>query len=140
MKRSLLVTPALLALMFTGCGPAATTSDSSAKIARGKHLVEGIGMCHDCHTPTGANGEPDMARALTGATLPFRPTIDIPWTDIAPAVAGLPTMNDADAVRFFMTGDRPGGVPARPPMPRYKMAQDEAEAVVAYLRSLAPKG
>jgi mono/diheme cytochrome c family protein len=137
---------AVAALAVTGCGEKSSAvanvspaDAQAAKLERGKHLIEGLGMCHDCHTATGEKGEPDMSRALMGATLPFRPTIDIPWADVAPAVAGLPTMNDADAVHFFMTGERPGGVPPRPPMPRYRMAREEAEAVVAYLRSLAPK-
>ena len=137
---------AVTALAVTGCGrksPAVANVSpadvQAAKLERGRHLIEGVGMCHDCHTAMGEKGEPDMARALLGATLAFRPTIDTPWADVAPSIAGLPTMTDADAVHFFMTGERPGGVPPRPPMPRYKMARDEAEAVVAYLRTLAPR-
>lgn len=113
--------------------------DQAAKLAHGRHIVEGVAMCHDCHTAMLADGKPDMANALMGATLSFRPTIDMPFAEVAPQVAGLPTMSDEEAVHFFMTGQRPGGVPPRPPMPRYMMARAEAEAVVAYLRSLAPK-
>lgn len=113
-------------------------AELSAKIERGRHIVEGVAMCHDCHTAMLEDGQPDMANALMGATLLFRPTIEIPWADVAPMIAGLPTMKDEEAVHFLMTGQRPGGVPPRPPMPRYKMTRDEAEAVVAYLRSLAP--
>jgi mono/diheme cytochrome c family protein len=115
------------------------SEDSAAKLARGRHIVEGVAMCHDCHTAMLPDGQPDTGNALMGATLPFRPTIDMPFAEVAPQVAGLPTMSDDEAVHFFMTGQRPGGVPPRPPMPRYMMARDEAEAVVAYLRSLARK-
>ena len=39
-------------------------------------------------------------------------------------------------MQFFMTGLAPNGQPARPPMPQYKMNRADAEAVVAYLKSL----
>jgi mono/diheme cytochrome c family protein len=116
-----------------------STADQDAKLARGRHIVEGVAMCHDCHTAMLEDGQPDFANALMGATLPFRPTVEMPWAEVAPQVAGLPTMSDEEAVHFFMTGQRPGGVPPRPPMPRYKMSRDEAEAVVAYLRSALPQ-
>lgn len=97
-------------------------------------------MCNDCHTPVLENGQLDEANRLMGAVLPFRPNSEMPWAEVAPQIAGLPTMTDDDAIHFFMSGERPGGVPPRPPMPRYRMSRDEAEAVVAYLRSLGSKG
>nr|WP_218280320.1 cytochrome c [Verrucomicrobium spinosum] len=38
----------------------------------------------------------------------------------------------------MMTGKRPSGAPVMPPMPQIRLKRDEAEAVVAYLRSLKP--
>ncbi len=141
MKRLLVIV--LSAAATVGCGLVQAADnpadDGMNAIAHGRHIVEGIGMCNDCHTAVLENGQPDLANPLMGATLPFRPTVEMPFAEVAPQIAGLPTMTDADAVHFFMTGERPGGVPPRPPMPRYKMNRQEAEAVVAYLRSLAPK-
>jgi len=130
---------AVVAITAGGLWSADQPDDRAGKIAQGRHIVEGVAMCHDCHTAMLEDGQPDFANALMGATLSFRPTGEAPFAEVAPQVAGLPTMTDDEAVHFFMTGQRPGGVPPRPPMPRYKMARDEAEAVVAYLRSIAPK-
>ena len=56
----------------------------------------------------------------------------------APNIAGLPGWETADAVKFLMTGTAFNGLPARPPVPQYRMNKQDAEAVVAYLGSLAP--
>jgi hypothetical protein len=37
-----------------------------------------------------------------------------------------------------MTGIAYNGLPARPPMPQYRYSRQDAEAIVAYLKSLAP--
>jgi hypothetical protein len=42
----------------------------------------------------------------------------------------------AALVKLLSTGLGPGGNPADPAMPTYKMTQDDAEAVVEYLKSL----
>ena len=59
--------------------------------------------------------------------------------EMAPPIAGLPTMTDQQAVTYMMTGEKPDGTESRPPMPEYRLTREDALAVVAYLRSLAPK-
>lgn len=74
---------------------------------------------------------------MKGATLTFKPTIPIPvWADKTPNIAGLPGWTDDQAVKFLMTGTAYNDLPGRPPMPQYRFSQADAEAVVAYLRSL----
>ena len=78
---------------------------------------------------------------MKGAPTPFRPIVPMPiWADKAPNIAGLPGWEDADAVKFFMTGIAYNDLPAHPPMPQYRFNQQDAQAVVAYLKSLAPTG
>jgi hypothetical protein len=109
----------------------------SAKMARGKYLVEGVGMCGDCHTPRNEKGEPIPGKMLKGATLTFKPAIPIPvWADKTPNIAGLPGWSDDQAVKFLMSGIAYNDLPGRPPMPQYRFSQADAEAVVVYLRSL----
>lgn len=97
-------------------------------------------MCADCHSPRGERGVFIAGKEYTGAPLGFAPTVPMPaWADSAPFIAGLPNYTTEQAVKFFMTGDRPTGIPARPPMPAYRMNQADAEAVVAYLKSLKTK-
>jgi mono/diheme cytochrome c family protein len=109
------------------------------KIARGKYLVESVAHCGECHSPHNEKGEPVPGKQLKGATLDFKPITPMPiWADKAPNIAGMRGWEDADAVKFFMTGLAYNDLPARPPMPQYKMNKEDAEAVVAYLKSLSP--
>lgn len=111
----------------------------SASIARGKYLVEGIGMCGDCHTPRNEKGESIQEQWLKGAALDFKPTVPVPvWADKAVNIAGLPGWEKDAAIKFLMTGIAFNGLPARPPMPQYRYNQQDAEAIVAYLQSLGP--
>jgi hypothetical protein len=47
-------------------------------------------------------------------------------------------MSHEQGVHFLMTGEKPDGSHPRPPMPEYRLDRDDAEAVVTYLKSLAP--
>lgn len=109
------------------------------QLRRGRYLVDGVGVCGDCHTPRNERGEPDRAAELQGAPIDFRPVHPMPqWAEYAPRIAGLPGMSHQDAVRLFETGDL-NGRQMRPPMPPYRLNHEDAEAVVAYLRSLKAK-
>lgn len=105
-------------------------------IVRGRYLVEHVGLCADCHSPRNEKGEFIRELWLMGATLPFSPAPHIP-KPVAPPIAGLPTMSEAQAAVFLQTGKRPDGSQPRPPMPPYRLNEADAQAVVAYLKSLA---
>jgi mono/diheme cytochrome c family protein len=110
-----------------------------AQIARGKYLVDGVAHCGDCHSPANEKGEPIPGKELRGAALTFKPITPLPiWADKAPNIAGLRGWEQEDAVKFMMTGIAYNDLPARPPMPQYRMNKEDAEAVVAYLKSLSP--
>jgi len=128
----------LATLALTGCDREAAAPD---RVAQGRHIVENVAMCVDCHTPRLPDGQLDTARNLQGSPLGFAPSVPMPWGPTAPAIAGLPTYPDDEAaIRFLMTGktNHPGA--PRPPMPSYRLTRDEAAAVVAYLRSLKSTG
>jgi mono/diheme cytochrome c family protein len=112
---------------------------SAAQVARGKYLVEQVGLCGDCHTPRGDKGEPIKEQWLKGATLDFKPIAPVPvWAEKAPAIAGLPGWENDAAIKFLTTGVAYNGLPGRPPMPQYRFNVQDAQAIVAYLKSLAP--
>lgn len=121
---------------------AATRRDQ--EVERGRYLVHRVGLCIDCHSPRDERGQFIVDRHLTGSVLGFTPTAPMPWAPAAPVIAGLEGYTTDQAVKFLMTGERPGGVPPRPPMPEYRLNREDAEAVVAYLKSLkqesAPPG
>jgi len=130
-----------LCLTMSAKVSAAPASKAKAQIARGEYLVKGIGQCGDCHTPFTITGGFVMDKWLQGKKLEFGPLIPIPfWADTAPNIAGLPGWDTEKAVQFFMTGIAPNGEAARPPMPAYHMNRADAEAVVAYLKSLKGSG
>jgi mono/diheme cytochrome c family protein len=116
----------------------ATASDNNAKqIARGEYLVKGLAGCGDCHTPMNEKGELVMDEWLRGTKLVFGPLVPMPnWAGSSVNIAGLPGWDAKKAVALLMTGLAPNGQPPRPPMPRYRMNKEDAEAVVAYLKSL----
>jgi hypothetical protein len=58
------------------------------------------------------------------------------WSEAAPPLAGLEGWEMEEAVKFLQTGVTPGGKPAAPPMPEYRLNRQDATAVVAYLKSL----
>ena len=107
--------------------------------AHGRYLVEQVGMCHDCHSPRNAKGEFLREQWLSGAPLPFQPTVEMPWAPVAPPLAGLPSLSDEQAAHFLTTGELPGGRKPRPPMPEFRFDGRDAQDVVAYLRSLRPR-
>lgn len=109
-------------------------------VARGEYLVTSIGGCNDCHTPMTPDG-PDMSQSLQGGELIFGPLIDMPWAPYAPQLAGgLPNYTDAEFAALLQTGLRPDGSMPRPPMPPFRMNAADAEAIVAYIRTLPPAG
>ena len=116
----------------------AASDPKAGLIARGKYLVGPAGQCADCHTPMDKKGQPVKAQALQGAPLMFKPTVPVPgWADTSMPIAGLPTMaSDEDAISFFTTGKHLDGKMAAPPMPQYRFSKKDAEAIVAYLKSI----
>lgn len=115
---------------------AGTTSD----VARGKYIVEGVAMCGQCHTPRDSNGNPDHRHWLQGAPIRWlSPDSDPNWPLSAPRIGGTPPANDADMVKLLTTGIWTTGERLRAPMPQFRMERSDAEAVVAYLKSLTPQ-
>ncbi len=123
----------------TQAAHAGKSADLSHRVARGKYIVEGLSRCGQCHTPRDNNGHPEREHWMEGAAVWFKsaePTQD--WPLKAPRIAGTPPADDAGLVRLLMTGIWTDGKPLREPMPQFRMTQEDAESVVAYLRSLAP--
>jgi mono/diheme cytochrome c family protein len=136
-----LVTALLSSVTLVAAGSPHATTATKARIARGKYLVDQVGLCEDCHTPRDSRGNFIADKYLQGALIGFKPVAPVPvWADKSPAIAGLPGWDDTAAMRFLMTGVGFNGLPPRPPMPAYRFNRQDAEAVLAYLRSLAPAG
>lgn len=128
----------LLALLrlVAGCLGAAETARSEI-IARGYYLANNVGLCADCHSPRDRKGQFVEGMHLKGSALAFAPTVPLPaWAPVAPAISGLPTMTEEQAVKFLRTGVRPDGSRPAPPMPEFRLDETDARALAAYLKSL----
>ncbi|SRR6266404_3285335 len=138
MKAGLGICLLMLAVIVVG---RTSPAPQSAKVERGKYLVDQVALCGDCHTPRTEKGEPIKEKYLKGSPLFFKPTVPIPgWADKSPNIAGLPGWEERDAIKFFMTGLAYNDLPGRPPMPQYRFNQEDATAIVTYLRSLGAEG
>lgn len=138
MKKVMFAACALLALAACAQEPAAPLT-GDALLARGDYLVNGVVLCGDCHTPMGPEG-PDQTRRLQGGPNMTVPTVPMPWGDVVPSIAGIPEhFTEEQFISFLQTGVRPDGSHPRPPMPGYRLNEEDARAVAAYIKTL-PRG
>ncbi|BCW88151.1 Alcohol dehydrogenase (quinone), cytochrome c subunit [Alphaproteobacteria bacterium SO-S41] len=137
MIRLLLAATAALAI----CGPAAAAD--AAKVKRGEYLVT-IMACSDCHTPGVFLGKPDFSKTLAGSDVGFAiPGLGYFWApNLTPDdETGLGKWSEDDIVKTLRTGTRPDGrqlIPSMPWMAYGVLTDDDAYAIAAYLKSLAP--
>jgi mono/diheme cytochrome c family protein len=107
-------------------------------IERGRYLVENVAMCEECHTPRDNNGNLDESRRLQGAAIwivPVHPMTN--WANRAPALAGFEQFTEEQGEQILEKGIGPNGLQLQPPMHIYHMTHADAQAVIAYLRSLS---
>lgn len=141
MKRGIeLVFVSVLTILFVQLVLHSQQKPSAAdEVKRGQYLVSEVAKCSECHTPRNENNRLDPDRWLAGAPIwiqPVRPTPN--WGQYAPALAGLAAYSDAQAELVLEMGEGAGGTPIEPPMHTYHMNPADAQAVIAYLRSLPP--
>jgi mono/diheme cytochrome c family protein len=114
-----------------------------AQVARGRYLVT-IAGCSDCHTPGALLGSPDMKRYLGGSDVGFA----IPGAGVfvgqnltADKETGLGKWTDSQIIAALRTGKTPEGRELSPVMPYpalSHLSDADAQAIVAFLRSLTP--
>jgi len=130
----LAVTTAGLFFMKAQNKPANASQD---RVARGKYIVENVAMCERCHTQRDENGTPDRGHWLMGGPTQTRPTYSAPnWARVEPRLAGAPPGTDEEFIRLLTTGISRTGRPPDLPMPPFRMTREDAESVLAYLKSL----
>ncbi len=115
------------------------------QVEYGRYLAEEVGKCQECHTPRLESGEIDSSKALEGATLNFGPLKPADkamekWHKNAPGLTPDGKLWDKwkeEGIRnYLITGLNPKGGKADIPMPTYKLKPADADAIVAYLKSL----
>jgi hypothetical protein len=142
-------TAAWLGLMAgMGGGSASRTSVRAAEpraeaaAERGRYLVEHVALCVECHTPHDADGALIREELLRGAPIPVLPPRPPGsegrrgWAVQAPNITGFRGYTNEQAVRLLTEGLTRSGEPPHPPMPRYHLHPEDAQAIVAFLRSV----
>jgi mono/diheme cytochrome c family protein len=110
-------------------------------VAYGRYLAGPLGHCVECHSKPDAQGMPDMENGLGAGGMAFHG----PWgTSIAANLTprGLSRYTDAELKKIITTGVRPDGSRLKPPMGvayYARLSERDANALVAYLRTLPPK-
>ena len=116
-----------------------------AMVERGRYLVNNVAACIDCHTPRNPDGTLDRTRLLAGnpAFIDLDDTDDavglVPTPNLTPDGTGLRDWTDNQIKNAFLNGEDEDGGALVPIMPYYvfhNMRQADADAIVAYLRSV----
>ena len=112
-----------------------------AEVNRGAYLVQGLAHCGQCHTPRNAAGASDSGESLEGASVQgwYAPNITSDYSQ------GIGSWSEDDLLSYFKTGAAPGHGVAAGPMAEVihddlkKLTDSDLKAIVAYLKSTAPK-
>ena len=113
----------------------------SAIIARGKYLVYGPAHCAHCHVPFNqlSDVEKGIEVPLTGGFGIEIPPGKFYAPNITPdKETGIGNKTDAEIYRMLRHNVRPNGMASIDFMPFINMAEDDINAVIAYLRSAEP--
>jgi len=115
---------------------------AQALVERGGYLVNAVMACDGCHTPRGKAGF-DMSRRFSGGSQTWdTPAYTVKGSNITPdRETGIGAWSDGDIKRSITDGVHRQGRPISPqmPFPFYKiLTPGDLDALVAYLRSLAP--
>jgi mono/diheme cytochrome c family protein len=124
------------------CVVPAIAQGQAELIERGKYLVDGPALCANCHTQRGKDLRPIMSKYLAGGQRFTSPMFVTYSRNITPDKdTGIGTWSDAHIVRAMREGVSKEGKTLGPPMPfemLNKVADDDARAIVAYLRAATP--
>lgn len=144
----------LLSVCLMACGdnlgpPEAGPADAGEDplITRGRYLVNDVSQCPFCHTPRRSDGLPDPTRFLAGVDCLFDadPTDDelgcISTRNLTNHSTGLANSSDEEIKDGFLTGIGTDGrnlVALMPYWVFHNMTDEDADSIVAYLRTLTP--
>ena len=116
---------------------ASSAAEQGGNVERGRYLVENVAMCEKCHTPRDGGGSLDESRRLQGASIWIMPVHHTTnWANNAPSLAGFEQFTEEQGEQILEQGVGPNGLPIQPPMHIYHMNHQDAQAIIAYLRSL----
>ena len=160
MSRGWILVGMVAVMSAVGCGdnndappPDAVVDEGGQTPAeRGAYLMNVVSACGFCHTPLLPNGTRDLDKLYSGIDCFVdldSPTFEddggttgcLSTRNLTPDPTGLGAKTDDQIKNAFRNGVRTDGKKLVPIMPWYifhNMSDDDADAIVAYLRSLPP--
>ncbi|HUN88908.1 MAG TPA: cytochrome c [Terriglobales bacterium] len=112
----------------------------SGQVARGKYIVEDVAYCQNCHTPRHDNGNFDLNHWLQGGPLFWQPAhAQQDYPQLVPRIGGTIPSTDDEMIKLLTTGIWKDGKPLRAPMPQFRLTKEDAQAVVAYLKTVTAR-
>jgi mono/diheme cytochrome c family protein len=115
---------------------APAAQSNAALVAQGEYLANRVAMCVQCHSPRDVHGNVLLSERFHGAALPVTsPYANRPFALRAPNIAGLPGFTDDQIITLLTEGHAGDRNPPQPPMPPFRMSRQDAQAIVAYLRT-----
>lgn len=85
--------------------PPAPATAPTEGLARGEYLVKSVSDCSGCHTPTGPDGAPDMAKFLAGGEVEGQLSANI----TSDKETGIGNWTAEQIAHLLATGERPDG-------------------------------
>ena len=132
----------MTAIAISTLVPATDGARAETLLERGAYLMNSIAVCGNCHTPKGPQGDIPGMELAGMENVYVVPEMTVHAPNITPdAETGIGGWTDAQLIKAIREGIRPDGTIIGPPMPvaRYRGLSDrDAEALVAYIRSVAP--
>ena len=117
-------------------------------VERGRYIMNTLGACTFCHTPLNPDGTRDMTRLFSGVDCLFDVDTDpnngfgcVSSRNLTPDSTGLLNATSDQIKNAFRNGHRTDGKTLSPVMPYWifhNMTDADADAIVAYLRSIPP--
>jgi mono/diheme cytochrome c family protein len=130
------------AAMTGGVSLPAGAQDQQAVVARGAYLINGPAACGNCHTRKNPDLSPRNDMFLAGGERFDTPVFTAYSRNLTPDKdSGIGTWTDEQIIRAMREGVTKEGEILGPPMPvptYHNMSDDDAKAIVAYLRTINP--
>lgn len=107
-------------------------------IARGDYLTHHVAQCVMCHSPKDESGEVIKSKEFMGGPIPFRSPFPKgkPWASNAPALGAIARGQEGAMYSLLTTSIWPPlGESPLYPMPHFRMTDEDARSVIAYLKT-----
>lgn len=128
-------------LKYEAAYPEVHATKDTAIIAKGKHFVQGLAHCIDCHSTANSDSLINLGQEvpLSGGFGFVLPVGTIYTKNITPdKETGIGNLTDGEIARILRYGVHPDGEAVYDFMPFHTMSDSDLVAVISYLRSLKP--